>query len=202
MAKAETVKIPVTLTTGEVVEFTERQKSLKSSALENGHAKVTFAFKNGEVREFGFDKHHTLLMRLAIHGALQKIGDETAGVEELDDQVAAVDAVIARLERGDWGAERAAGNGFAGAAIVVRAIAEATGKDLAGAKDFVEKTIAKYEAAGKPITRQALYASFRAPGSKTAPIIARLEAEAAAKKAAKGGGNAIDANDLLANVDA
>lgn len=196
MAKAApVVKTPVTLTTGEVVEFTERQRTLKSSTLENGHATVKFAFKNGEVREFAFNKHHDLLMRLAIHGALQKIGDETAGVEDLDDQVAAVDAVIARLERGDWGAERSAGNGFAGASIVIRAIAEAKGIDLAGAKDFVEKKLAQFEAAGKPITRQALYASFRAPGARTAPIIARLEAERDAKKQAKA--PVADANSLL-----
>jgi len=199
--KKEVVRTPVTLTTGEVVEFTERQRTVKSSTLENGHARVRFAFRNGEVREFAFDKHTDLLMRLAIHGALQKIGDETAGVEDLDDQVAAVDAVIARLERGDWGAERQAGNSFAGAGIVVRAIAEAKGVDVAAAKDFIERTLARFEAEGKPITRQALYASFRKPGSKTAPIIARLEAERDAKRAEKGAGG-LSADDLLDGMDA
>lgn len=198
--KKEVVRTPVTLTTGEIVEFTERQRTVKSSTLENGRARVRFAFRNGEVREFSFDKHTALLMRLAIHGALQKIGDETAGVEDLDDQVAAVDAVIARLERGDWGAERQAGNSFAGAGIVVRAIAEAKGVDVAAAKDFIERTLARFEAEGKPITRQALYASFRKPGSKTAPIIARLEAERDAKLAEKGTGG-LSADDLLDGMD-
>jgi uncharacterized small protein (DUF1192 family) len=196
MAKAQAEKIAVTLTTGETVEFTERQKSLKSSTLENGIAVLRFAFKNGEVREFRFDRHHDLLMRLAIHGALQKIGDETAGVEDLDDQVAAVDAVIARLEGGEWGAERTAGgSGFNGASIVIRAVAEARGTTVSEAKDFIEKKLAHYEAYGKPITRQAFYAQLRVPGSKTAPIIARLEAEKAAKKATKDG--APTADDLL-----
>lgn len=197
-AKKEVVKTPVVLTTGETVEFTERARSLKSHTLEDGTATVKFAFRNGEVREFSFSHHHKLLMRLAIHGALQKIGDETAGVEDLDDQVAAVDAVIDRLERGEWGAERESGGGFAGASIVIRAIAESTGKTSEQAKDFVEGLLAKYAAAGKPITRQALYASFRATGAKTAPIIARLEAERAAKRKPKEG--ALDANDLLSDL--
>jgi hypothetical protein len=197
--KKEVVRTPVTLTTGEVVEFTERQRTVKSSTLEDGHAKVRFAFRNGEVREFEFTKHAPLLMRLAIHGALQKIGDETAGVEDLDDQVAAVDAVIGRLERGEWGAERQPGNSFAGASVVIRAIAEAKGTDVGAAKDFIERMLAKFEAEGKPITRQALYASFRKPGSKTAPIIARLEAEQAAKRAEKVGG--LNADDLLGEMD-
>lgn len=202
MAKKEAaVKTPVTLTTGEVVEFTDRQKSVKSSSLEDGHAKVRFAFRNGEVREFEFGKHHALLMRLAIHGALQKIGDETAGVEEVEDQVEAVEATIARLEAGNWGAERQAASGFAGASIVIRAVCEATGKTPAEVKEHLEKTMARYEAAGTPITRQALYATFRKAGSKTAPIIARMEAERDAKKAAKGGeGKGPSVDDLLGGM--
>jgi len=193
--KPVAVKTPVTLTTGEVVEFTDRQRTIKTHDLHDGNATVKFAFKNGEVRTFSFDKHAKLLMRLAIHGALQKIGDETAGVEDIDDQVAAVDAVIDRLEKGEWGAERTAGDGFAGASIVIRAIAEVKGVTPQEAKDFIERTLEKYKAAGKPITRQALYASFRAPGSKTAPVIARLEAEKAAKASNKP--DALDANSLL-----
>lgn len=195
--KKEVSKTPVTLTTGEVVEFTDRQRTIKTHTLENGHATVRFAFKNGEVREFLFGKHHDLLMRLAIHGALQKIGDETAGVEDLDDQVAAVDAVITRLEAGNWGAEREAGNGFAGASIVLRAIAEVKGVDAKGAKDIVEGLLAKFAAQGKPVTRQALYQTFRNSG-KTAEVIKRLEAEKAAKQAQKAGA-AVSSDDLLAD---
>lgn len=190
-------KTPVTLTTGEVVEFGAKERMKKSDVLADGHATVRFAFRNGEVREFSFGKHHDLLMRLAIHGARQKIGDETAGVDDIDDAVTAVDSVIARLEKGDWGTERVAGNSFAGASIVLKAIAEAKGCDVNAAKEFVERTLAKYEAAGKPVTRQALYAQFRVPGTKTAPIIARLEAEKAASQAAKNG--APTADDMLAD---
>lgn len=198
--KKEVVKVPVVLTTGETVEFTERQRTIKTHSLKDGQATVRFAFKNGEVREFSFGKHHELLMRLAIHGALQKIGDETAGVEDLDDQVAAVDAVITRLEAGNWGAEREAGNGFAGASIVLRAIAEVKGVDAAAAKAIVEGLLAKFAAQGKPITRQALYQTFRTTG-KTASVIKRMEDEKAAKQAAKGTSGPT-ADELLADEDA
>ena len=194
-------KTPVTLTTGEVVEFGDRQKMLKESALADGKATVKFMFRNGEVREFHFDKHHELLMRLAIHGAMQKIGDEASGIDAVEDQVAAVDSLIARLAGGNWGVERqAGGSSFAGASIVVRAIGEVTGKTPAEVAVWVEGKLKAFEAAGKPITRQALYQSFRAPGSKTAPIIARLEAEAAAKRAAKADGPKAD--DLLGELEA
>ena len=97
-AKKEVVRTPVTLTTGEIVEFTERQRTVKSSTLENGRARVRFAFRNGEVREYSFDKHTPLLMRLAIHGALQKIGDETAVVLSPE----AMDELHAQLGDSVW----------------------------------------------------------------------------------------------------
>lgn len=196
MAKAAPVKHDVTLTTGETVAFGEKQKLMKSSDLKDGHATVRLAFRNGEVREFGFDKHHKLLMRLAIHGALQKLGDEVSGIEDLDDQVSAVDSLVSRLEAGEWGAERAAGGGFNGASIVVRAIAEVRGETPAETAKWVEAKLAEFEAKGTPITRAAFYARFREPGAKTAPVIARLEAEKAAKKKPMEGPSA---DDLLAD---
>lgn len=197
MAKEAPKKVDVTLTTGETVAFGEKQKLMKSSDLKDGHATVRLAFRNGEVREFGFGKHHTLLMQLAIHGALQKLGDEVSGVEDLDDQVAAIDALITRLDAGKWGTERAAGGGgFAGASVVVRAIAEVRGETPAETSKWVEAKLAEFEAKGTPITRAAFYARFREPGAKTAPVIARLEAEKAAKRKPVDGPTA---DDLLAD---
>lgn len=198
-AKKEVVRTDVVLTTGETLSFPGVQKMMKSDSLADGEATVRFAFRNGEVREFVFGKHAPLLMRLAIHGARQKIGDEAAGIEDVEDMVEAVDSMIRRLEAGEWGAERQAGNSFAGASIVIRAVAEVRGSTIDEAKAFIEKKIAHYAAKGTPITRQAFYAQLRVPGSPTAAIIARLEAEKTAKAGAKVG---VTAASLLEDDDA
>jgi hypothetical protein len=67
-----------------------------------------------------------------------------------------------------------------------------TGKDIAWVKDFLEKKLTAGKEAG--LTRQKLYAAFRAPNTKTAPVIARLEAEKAQKD------SGIDADAALAEA--
>lgn len=181
-AKAE-VTI-VSMSDGRSVPFTGKRKLVKE-VLENG---VRFDFRNGETRTFTLNE--ALLTRLALHGAAQKIGDEAAGVEEVEDMVVAIDDIIARLSRGEWGATRAAaGNSFSGASVVIRAICEATGKGVEEVKAFLQRKLD----ADANLTRAALYASFRNPASKTGQIIARLESEKKSK-------TAVDADALLGEL--
>jgi hypothetical protein len=146
---------------------------------------LKFDFANGETRSATISPSDKLYAKFAGHGALQKIGDETAGEEGVDDMVLAVDAIMKRLAEGSWGTERKAGDGFSGASVVVRALMEATkgskkypdGLTQAEAKAFLEEKLAAGKESG--LTRQKLYASFKVPGTKTAPIIERLEKEKA-----------------------
>lgn len=184
VVKAKAEVTVVTMSDGRAVPFSGKRK-LAKEVLENG---VRFDFRNGETRTFAIPE--ALLLRLAIHGAAQKIGDEVAGVEEVEDMVIGVDEMIGRLSRGEWGATRAAsGNSFAGAGVVVRAICEATGKSVDEVKSFLQRKLDTTEG----LTRAALYASFRNPATKTGQIIARLEADKKSK-------TAVNADDLLGEL--
>jgi len=108
-----------------------------------------------------------------------------------DDMVLAIDDLNSLIQSGKWGAGRAAsGGGVSGASIVVMAICEATGKDVATVKAYLQKKLD-----GDPaLTRRALYDSFRVAGTKTGVIIKRME-DAKLAKVAK-----VDADAELAMV--
>jgi hypothetical protein len=179
---------------GREVGFAGKRKMVKEIHIGPDSATVRFDFRNGETRSFTTTIGDPLFLQLAGHGAAQKIGDETAGVEDVDDMTVAVDDMIARLRAGEWGATRTAGDSFAGASVVIRAICEVTGKAVSDVKAFLQGKLDKAKAAGQRLTRNELYASFRRPGSKTAEVIARLEAEKAAKA------SSVDADELMAEM--
>lgn len=161
--------------------------------IQAGAIAVRMDFVNGATRTFPLPL--SLLARFAGHGGEQKYGDELASTADKplspEDMVLAVEDLDSVIQKGEWGRGRAqGGGGVSGASLVVQAIMEATGKDLATIKAFLDKKIASTEG----LTRQALYASFRAPGTKTAAIIARLEAEKAAKN------SKVDADAALAEL--
>lgn len=193
-AKSKTEYTSVTMTDGRVVQFAGKRKLVKEVLIGDEGAAVRFDFVNGETRLFTLPQ--SLLLQFAAHGASQKIGDEAAGVTDVDDIVVAIDSVIDRLSKGDWGKVRAAGDGFNGASIVIKAICEATGKTVDFVKAFLQGKIDAAEARGEKLTRNELYASFRNPASKTGQIIARLEQEKLAKSAK------VNADDLLGELDA
>jgi hypothetical protein len=166
--------------TGRIVAFAGKRKMVKTADVaEDGTVSVRFDFVNGETRTLTVPP--ALMTKFAAHGAAQKVGDEAAGVADIDDIVVAIDEVITRLHSGEWGATREAGDGFSGASIVIRAIMEATGKDQETVKAFLQKKLDAATANGEKLTRQALYSSFRHPSSKTGKIIERMEAEKAVK---------------------
>lgn len=186
--KPKTEGESIQMSDGRFVTFAGKRKMLKTVSEDS--KSVRFDFRNGETREFTIP-HGEIAHKLAAHGAAQKIGDETAGVEDLGDMVIAVEAVIDRLHKGEWGATRQAGDSFSGASIVIKAVCEVTGKSVEDVKAFIEKKLASTEG----LTRAALYQSFRNPASKTGQVIARLEAEKAAKK-----GTAANADELLSEL--
>lgn len=174
---------------GRTVEFVGKRKLLKETLIDEGKIAVSgdtamlskgavtvrLDFRNGETRTY-----HPALGLLAKHvghGGEQKLGDETAGVEDVEDMVVAVDDLIKQLGEGNWSVARE-GGGFAGASVVIRAIMEAAGKSQDDVKAFLQKKLDSV--AG--LTRAQLYASFRKPGTKTGIIIERLEKEKLSKE--------------------
>lgn len=187
---------------GETRVFVGKRRMLKDYQIgEDGTVTARFDFVNGAVRTLTLSPSDALYAQAAGHGIVQKGGDEAAGDETVEDMVLHVEAILQRLASGEWGAERSAGDGFSGASVVIRAImeakremalengkseeeADAIGRDQTSVKAYIEKRLAADKAGGGTLTRQKLYQSFRAPGTRTAPIIERLEREKAAKTVA------------------
>lgn len=169
----------ITMNDGRKVSFVGKRQLNKDYIVENdgaGHphsVTATFDFRNGESRRLTVTKHSPLLFTYAGHGLVQKAGDETAGEKDVDDMVVNVDAVLARLESGEWYKATRTGDSFAGASLVIRAIMELKGLDQATVKSFLDKKLEQTPG----LSRADLYKSFRNPTSKTAPIIQRLEQE-------------------------
>ena len=213
--KSKTEYFPVKMTDGRTVQFAGKRKVNKETLidetkiavegdiiqLEPGAVSIRIDFRNGETRTIPLPL--SLLARFAGHGGEQKFGDELATPADKplseDDMVLAIDALNDQIQAGKWGVGRAAGGGgVSGAGIVVRAVMEVTGKDLATVKKyFADKVDAE---ALKPedqrVTLRDMYNSFRVQGTKTGIVIARMEAEKIAKSAK------IDADSELAKVGA
>lgn len=171
MAKEQTTAETVKMSDGRLVDFVGKRKQLKESFIDaEGKVSVRLDFRNGETRTFQIPD--ALMAKFAAHGAEQKLGDETAGLDDVDDCVTAVDELIIRLNAGEWSQKREA-NGMAGSSILVRALVEITGKTVEQIKAF----LATKSQAEKLALRN----------SKTVkPVVERLEAERAEKKAGTG----------------
>jgi len=168
MSKTETQVETVTMTDGRVVDFAGKRKLLKESSVNaDGKVQVRLDFRNGETRLFTLPDN--LLNKFAAHGAEQKLGDEIAGLTDTEDCVLAVDELIDRLYNGEWSIKREA-NGMAGTSVLVRALVEHTGKTVEQIKQFLN---------GKS---QAEKVALR-NNPKIKPIVERIEAEKASKKA-------------------
>ena len=166
--KTETQVETVTMTDGRVVDFAGKRKLLKESSVNaDGKVQVRLDFRNGETRLFSIPD--VLLNKFAAHGAEQKLGDEIAGLTDTEDCVLAVDELIDRLYNGEWSVKREA-NGMAGTSVLVRALVEHTGKTVEQIKQFLN---------GKS---QAEKVALR-NNPKIKPIVERIEAEKASKKA-------------------
>lgn len=179
MAKQETAIETVTMTDGRVVDFAGKRKLQKESFVKDGKVTIRLDFRNGETRTFTVPD--SLLLKFAAHGAEQKLGDEIAGLNDLDDAVLAIDELTERLARGEWGVKREA-NGMAGTSVLARALVEHTGKTMEQIKAFL---------GGKT---QAEKVALR-NNPKVKPIVERLEAEKASKA------SKIDTDSMLSELD-
>jgi hypothetical protein len=135
--KGETAYTTVTMDDGRIVDFAGKRKMLKESILNaDGSVDVRLDFVNGESRTFALPSN--LMQKFAAHGAEQKLGDEIAGVVDVDDCVLAVDELVERLQKGEWGITRTAGNSIAGTSVLARALVEHSGKPMDTIKAFLK----------------------------------------------------------------
>lgn len=183
MAKQETQITTVTMLNGDVVDFPGKRRIIKTTNIEaDGTINIRLDFVNGETRHFTVPQ--ALLAKFAAHGAEQKLGDETAGLTDIDDCVIAIDDLTERLNKGEWNIKRESG-GMAGASVLAKALIEHTGKTPEQIKQFLStKTQAE---------KQALRAN-----AKIRPIVERIEAEKAAKKS---NGAGVDTEALLGELE-
>lgn len=173
-AKKTTEYLEVAMTDGRKVSFAGKRKVVKETVLDEskivvegdvmqvqaGAISIRMDFRNGETRLMPLPL--SLLARFAGHGAEQKYGDELATTA--DKPLTEEDMVLA--------------------------ICQATGKDLATVKAYLQKKLD----ADEGLTRRALYDSFRVAGTKTGIIIKALE-EAKLAKTAK-----VDADEALGEI--
>lgn len=170
----ETVK----MADGRSVDFVGKRKLLKETLIEGNQVAVRLDFRNGETRTFIVPEG--MLLKFAGHGAEQKLGDETAGVEDVDDMTLGVDELIGRLNAGEWGIRRE-GSGIAGTSVLMRALMEMSGKTQEEVRAFLKDK------------SQAEKLALR-NSSRIKPIVDRLEAEKASK------GSKVDTEALLAGL--
>lgn len=154
---------------GRTVEFAGKKKLLKETIINGGNVAVRLDFRNGHTRLFQIPD--TLLLQAAGHGMEQKLGDETAGTEDVDDMVLDVDDLIDRLNKGEWRIKRE-GGGFGGASLLVRALCEVTGKAVEDVRAFLK---ARVDAG---TTYQKLNDAF-SEDDQVGPVIKRMKKEKA-----------------------
>lgn len=167
--RGETVYTTVVMDNGRTVDFAGKRKMLKESVVNaDGSLAVRLDFVNGESRIVTLAE--ALMEKFALHGAEQKLGDEIAGLDDVEDCVMAIDELMERLDKGDWSIQREK-NGMAGSSVLAKALAEKSGKPISAIKDFL-----------KAKTQAEKVALRNNPAIQ--PIIARLEA-AKVKKPSK-----------------
>jgi hypothetical protein len=172
-------KVPpelVKMTDGREVEFAGKKKLIKDVVFnsDGSLSHIQFDFRNGETLKFAPTDSTPNALALG-HGYSQKIGDETAGLTEVDDMVLAVQEIIERLEKGEWTVTRE-GGGMQGTSILLKALAEYGGRTIDQVKEFLKgKTQADKIALRNNDKRR------NAAGFTLKEIVQRLEAEKALK---------------------
>ena len=111
----------IAMENGTEVEFVGKKKMIKNTKIDdNGNIELMLEFRNGRIVNFVVPP--ALLDRFAAHGAEQKIGDEIAGLMDVDDCVIAVEELCDRLTKGEWRMKREGGSGLAGTSVLARAL--------------------------------------------------------------------------------
>lgn len=170
----------VTMSDGRVVEFAGKREMLKESFVgDDGQIAVRLDFRNGKSLTYTIPQ--SLVVKFAAHGAEQKLGDETAGLKDIDDKVLAVEELMKRLTGPEgWNVARES-NGMAGTSVLARALAEVKGVDIEKVKVFLSTK-----------TQAEKIALRNNPQVK--PVVERIEAEKANK------GAKVDTDAMLAEI--
>lgn len=198
--KPATEVVTVEMEDGRKVDFAGKRRMIKDLIVEDNQLAVRFDFRNGMTLTAVIPEHH--VRYAAAHGYAQKLGDEVAGMKAEDgspaseeDMLLAIEALHNRLnESADWRRVSSGEESVSGAHVVIKAIAEVSGKTVADVKAFLQRKLDEAKARGEKLSRKALYDSFRRPGSKTAEVISRLEAEKKTKEPA------VNSDDLLNEI--
>lgn len=138
-SRKQTVYTEVVMDNGQTVKFPGTRRLLKESTVsEDGFTvKVNFYFRHGEVRTFEIEANAALFAKFAAHGIEQKIGDEVAGLDDVEDMVIAVDEIMERLNAGEWQAKRES-SGMAGISVLAKALVKASGKSAHDVVNFLK----------------------------------------------------------------
>jgi extradiol dioxygenase family protein len=172
--EVETVKMQ----DGREVEFVGKRKLLKETIIDGSDVTVRLDFRNGETRSFSIPD--ALLLQFAGHGAEQKLGDETAGTDDVDDMVLDVDSLLDRLNKGEWSMRKEGGSN-AGTSVLLQALVEFSGKSAEDIRAFLKDK------------SQAEKLALRM-SAQLKPIVEAIEAKKAAKN------SHVDTDSLLAGL--
>lgn len=150
---------------GEEVKFGKSDKILK---IPTGPAErpsgILFLGRDGSHFHADISRYPANIAEIMrFHGAKQKLGDEYADLDSIEDSLEAVRELDERLAAGRWTAER---TGFVGMSLLLRAIMEVFGLDETAAREFL-----------KPLTQQEKQGLKHSPELK--PVIDRMESERA-----------------------
>lgn len=173
---AALVKLPDTFG-GAEVRFGKTDKVIKLAVSRSGDGwksvdlskgefpdAVLFVGKDGQTFVADFSRYPESVAKImTFHGAKQKLGDEYADLDTVDDCLEAVRELDENLASGKWFAER---TGFAGISVLMRAIMKVYGIEESAAREFL-----------KPLSAKEKIALRAAPELK--PTIDEIEAERA-----------------------
>ena len=150
----------------EVAKGTRSVRLTKSAVFVDGKlSHLALEFADGTTR--AVEVPPSVREQAIAYGAAAKIGGLTAREQTLDELKAEVEALVERWQDGEW-AERSEGG--AGTSIIMKALMEARGKTAKEVGAFLETKTMKEKVAMKSLPM-------------LAPIVARLEAEEAARAA-------------------
>lgn len=178
-AKSKTVYEKVKMEDGREVEFPGTRKVSKRFEVneETGEVTAYFDYRNGKT--LTYTPTGTTLLQLAGHGALQKIGDESSALTDIEDIVISHENMIKRLQDGE-GFTRVAREVTAGANIAIKALMEVYGKTAAEIKANLQAKVDAAKARKEKLSLEDLYLACRNPATRVGQVYARLEREKAA----------------------
>lgn len=112
---------------GRTVEFAAKRRKLSHGEYRDNQVHIRLDWENGVSLHFKSPSITGLSgvnVNALIHGYEQKLADESAGVEKIDDAIEGTRQLIERLGKGDWNT-KADPNSLAGAGLLVRAMIRA-----------------------------------------------------------------------------